>query len=98
MLVHDIRKNESRVIDFRETAPSGLREEMLQDLKQKVNKSCEFKGGATSYEVHLTLSVRLLFGLVWCGLTLKLHIMELNKSLCRSGYLGWKHSLESEIR
>ncbi|XP_060793144.1 glutathione hydrolase 7 [Neoarius graeffei] len=35
MLVHDIRKNESRVIDFRETAPSGLREEMLQDLEQK---------------------------------------------------------------
>ncbi|KAK3547458.1 hypothetical protein QTP86_021036 [Hemibagrus guttatus] len=36
MLVHDIRKNESRVIDFRETAPSGLREEMLQDLWQKL--------------------------------------------------------------
>ncbi|GAA6089424.1 glutathione hydrolase 7 [Tachysurus ichikawai] len=35
MLVHDIRKNESRIIDFRETAPSGLREEMLQDLWQK---------------------------------------------------------------
>ncbi|XP_031421784.1 glutathione hydrolase 7 isoform X2 [Clupea harengus] len=30
MLVHDIRKNESRVIDFRETAPSAIREEMLQ--------------------------------------------------------------------
>lgn len=39
MLVHDIRKNESRVIDFRETAPSALREEMLQDLQQKVNDS-----------------------------------------------------------
>lgn len=39
MLVHDIRKNESRVIDFRETAPSGLREELLQDLQQKVNDS-----------------------------------------------------------
>ncbi|XP_062871921.1 glutathione hydrolase 7 [Trichomycterus rosablanca] len=35
MLVHDIRKNESRIIDFRETAPSGLREEMLQNLDQK---------------------------------------------------------------
>ncbi|KAM9445979.1 glutathione hydrolase 7 isoform 1-T1 [Clarias gariepinus] len=35
MLVHDIRKNESRIIDFRETAPSGLREDMLQDLQQK---------------------------------------------------------------
>lgn len=30
MLVHDIRKNETRVIDFRETAPSGITEEMLQ--------------------------------------------------------------------
>lgn len=36
MLVHDIRRNESRVIDFRETAPSAILEEMLQtnlDLK-----------------------------------------------------------------
>lgn len=41
MLVHDIRKNESRIIDFRETAPSGLREDMLQDLQQKVNTSAE---------------------------------------------------------
>ncbi|GAA6228967.1 gamma-glutamyltransferase 7-like [Lates japonicus] len=30
MLVHDIRKNETRVIDFRETAPSAIHEEMLQ--------------------------------------------------------------------
>ncbi|XP_076023336.1 glutathione hydrolase 7 [Genypterus blacodes] len=30
MLVHDIRKNATRVIDFRETAPSAIREEMLQ--------------------------------------------------------------------
>ncbi|XP_037540021.1 glutathione hydrolase 7 [Nematolebias whitei] len=29
MLVHDIRKNETRVIDFRETAPSSLHEDML---------------------------------------------------------------------
>ncbi|XP_063064418.1 glutathione hydrolase 7 [Engraulis encrasicolus] len=36
MIVHDIRKNESRVIDFRETAPSAIREEMLQsDLEEK---------------------------------------------------------------
>ncbi|XP_070695928.1 glutathione hydrolase 7 [Pempheris klunzingeri] len=36
MLVHDIRKNETRVIDFRETAPSAIHEEMLRtnlDLK-----------------------------------------------------------------
>ncbi|XP_034551647.1 glutathione hydrolase 7 isoform X2 [Notolabrus celidotus] len=29
LLVHDIRKNETRVIDFRETAPSAIHEEML---------------------------------------------------------------------
>uniref|UniRef100_A0A1A8G018 Glutathione hydrolase n=1 Tax=Nothobranchius korthausae TaxID=1143690 RepID=A0A1A8G018_9TELE len=29
MLVHDIRKNETRVIDFRETAPAALHEDML---------------------------------------------------------------------
>uniref|UniRef100_A0A8D1H6K4 Glutathione hydrolase n=1 Tax=Sus scrofa TaxID=9823 RepID=A0A8D1H6K4_PIG len=30
MLVHDIRRNESRLIDFRESAPGALREEALQ--------------------------------------------------------------------
>ncbi|KAK7884212.1 hypothetical protein WMY93_027335 [Mugilogobius chulae] len=30
MLVHEIRKNETRVIDFRETAPSAINETMLQ--------------------------------------------------------------------
>ncbi|XP_068453973.1 glutathione hydrolase 7 [Clinocottus analis] len=30
MLVHNIRKNKTRVIDFRETAPSALSEEMLR--------------------------------------------------------------------
>lgn len=29
MLVHNSRKNETRVIDFRETAPSTLQEDML---------------------------------------------------------------------
>lgn len=38
MLVHNIRKNETRVIDFRETAPTSLREEMLtSNLDQKVS-------------------------------------------------------------
>lgn len=37
MLVHDIRNNKSRVIDFRETAPSAIQEEMLQqNLEEKV--------------------------------------------------------------
>ncbi|KAK9514762.1 hypothetical protein VZT92_025452 [Zoarces viviparus] len=30
MLVHNIRKNETRVIDFRETAPSAIHEDMLR--------------------------------------------------------------------
>lgn len=37
MLVHNIRKNETRVIDFRETAPSSIHEDMLTlNLDQKV--------------------------------------------------------------
>ncbi|XP_051788787.1 glutathione hydrolase 7 [Erpetoichthys calabaricus] len=36
MLVHDIRKNLSKVIDFRETAPSAVTEEMFQlNVEQK---------------------------------------------------------------
>nr|XP_043894897.1 glutathione hydrolase 7 [Solea senegalensis]XP_043894898.1 glutathione hydrolase 7 [Solea senegalensis] len=35
MLVHDIRKNETRVIDFREMAPSALHEEMMQTNLQQ---------------------------------------------------------------
>ncbi|XP_029012193.1 glutathione hydrolase 7 [Betta splendens] len=31
MLIHDLRKNETRVIDFRETAPSAIHEEMMQN-------------------------------------------------------------------
>lgn len=34
MLVHDIRKNRTRVIDFRETAPSGLHEDLMQENLQ----------------------------------------------------------------
>lgn len=42
MLVHNIRKNETRVIDFRETAPSGINEEMLAlNPDQKVGNSPE---------------------------------------------------------
>lgn len=41
MLVHDIRKNETRVIDFRETAPSAIREEMMQNqLNAHVGAVC----------------------------------------------------------
>lgn len=53
MLVHNIRKNESRIIDFRETAPSGLREDMLQDLQHKVNRMSQSKGDVTP---HITFT------------------------------------------
>jgi len=37
MLVHDIRGNKTQVIDFRETAPAALSEEMLEgNLELKV--------------------------------------------------------------
>lgn len=45
MLVHDIRKNETRVIDFRETAPSAIHEEMLQT-------NLDFNVGHFSLRVH----------------------------------------------
>lgn len=34
MMVHDIRKNETRVIDFQGTAPKTLKEEMLQNVSE----------------------------------------------------------------
>uniref|UniRef100_A0A671N0S7 Glutathione hydrolase n=1 Tax=Sinocyclocheilus anshuiensis TaxID=1608454 RepID=A0A671N0S7_9TELE len=36
MLVHDIRRNESRVIDFRETAPSGIHKNLMLHVNQRV--------------------------------------------------------------
>lgn len=44
MLVHNIRKNETRVIDFRETAPYAIQEDMLLsnlDLKVRFSSSCQ---------------------------------------------------------
>ncbi|XP_016315772.1 gamma-glutamyltransferase 7-like, partial [Sinocyclocheilus anshuiensis] len=35
MLVHDIRRNESRVVDFRETAPSGIHQDMMLHVNQR---------------------------------------------------------------
>lgn len=45
MLVHDIRKNESQVIDFRETAPFEIQEEVLQKASEaKVRQSSILRG------------------------------------------------------
>lgn len=34
MLVHDIHKNETRVINFQGTAPKALKEEMLRNVSE----------------------------------------------------------------
>ena len=64
MLVHNIRKNESRVIDFRETAPSAIQEEMLQtNLDLKVDPLSTFTQYSVMYfhrnAAHLSLKAYL---------------------------------------
>ncbi|XP_067303047.1 glutathione hydrolase 7 [Pseudorasbora parva] len=44
MLIHDIRKNESRIIDFRETAPFGLHEDMMLNVNQRAGLSVAVPG------------------------------------------------------
>lgn len=44
MLIHDIRKNESRIIDFRETAPSGIHEDMMLNVNQRSGLSVAVPG------------------------------------------------------
>ncbi|XP_051735369.1 glutathione hydrolase 7 [Ctenopharyngodon idella] len=44
MLVHDIRNNESRIIDFREMAPSGIHEDMMLNLNQRSGLSVAVPG------------------------------------------------------
>lgn len=49
MLVHDIRRNESHLIDFRESAPGALREEALQrSWETKVGTLVRRKYGGVS--------------------------------------------------
>lgn len=46
MLIHKVRQNETRVINFQGSAPNGLREEMLRNASEqkviKVSLSCMF--------------------------------------------------------
>ncbi|KAK7131833.1 hypothetical protein R3I93_018409 [Phoxinus phoxinus] len=44
MLIHDIRKNESRVIDFREMAPSGIYEDLMMNVNQRSGLSVAVPG------------------------------------------------------
>ncbi|XDV45441.1 hypothetical protein PO909_013542 [Leuciscus waleckii] len=44
MLIHDIRNNESRVIDFREMAPSGIHEDMMINVNQRSGLSVAVPG------------------------------------------------------
>lgn len=54
MLVHDIRRNESHLIDFRESAPGALREEALQrSWETKVGMLVRRGGGASPFTALL---------------------------------------------
>lgn len=56
MLVHDIRRNESRLIDFRESAPGALREEALQrswETKVRTLVRRKYGGGGSSFTALL---------------------------------------------
>ena len=56
MLVHDIRSNKTQVIDFRETAPSSLGEEMLEaNLELKV-------GDCVPVSLHICMRLRYCYG------------------------------------
>jgi hypothetical protein len=64
MLVHDIRRNESHLIDFRESAPGALREEALQrswETKVGTLVRREGWGGGVSFHCPFTnLNINLL--------------------------------------
>lgn len=61
MLVHDIRRNESHLIDFRESAPGALREEALQrSWETKVGTLVRRKYGGGSPLTALLLTQALL--------------------------------------
>lgn len=52
MIVHDIRKNETRVIDFRETAPSAIHEELLH-TNLDLNVRFWFRGSADAQSLTI---------------------------------------------
>lgn len=61
MLVHDIRRNKSHLIDFRESAPGALREEALQrSWETKVGTLVRRGGGVFLYCPSANLSITLL--------------------------------------
>lgn len=61
MLIHDIRRNESHLIDFRESAPGALREEALQrSWETKVGALVRKEGPGVSPFTALLLTQALL--------------------------------------
>lgn len=56
MLIHDIRRNESHLIDFRESAPGALREEALQrSWETKVGTLGRGEGLVAGREISFTV-------------------------------------------
>lgn len=61
MLVHDIRRNKSHLIDFRESAPGALREEALQrSWETKVGTLVRRGAGVSHYYPSANPSITLL--------------------------------------
>lgn len=59
MLVHDIRRNKSHLIDFRESAPGALREEALQRSWETKVGTLVRRGGVSSFTALLLTSALL---------------------------------------
>lgn len=60
MLVHDIRRNKSHLIDFRESAPGALREEALQRFWETKVGTLVRRGGVSLYYPFANPSITLL--------------------------------------
>lgn len=58
MLVHDIRNNESRIIDFREMAPSGIHEDMMLNLNQRVKRYFDLLSSWLNVRHMMMLKIR----------------------------------------
>lgn len=58
MLIHDMRNNESRIIDFRETAPSGIHEDMMLNLNQRVKLYFDLLSSRLNVRHMMILKIR----------------------------------------
>ena len=65
MLIHDIRRNKSHLIDFRESAPGALREEALQRSWETKVGTLVRRGGVSLHCPSANPSITLLN--IYCG-------------------------------